>query len=72
MSRYDWGQTHPGITGLESAVDEARAPVHCQAAAFAFGREDVAKWREAADTVNRALAARYALWDGILAAVKAG
>ncbi|MFD0746830.1 DUF3050 domain-containing protein [Phytohabitans flavus] len=100
------------------------APVHCQAAAFAFGREDLipdmftqvvavkergakldtfvdylerhievdgeehtpmamqmvtdlcgddeAKWREAADTVNRALAARYAFWDGILAAIKAG
>jgi hypothetical protein len=24
MSRYDWGQTHPGITRLEKAVDEAR------------------------------------------------
>jgi hypothetical protein len=24
MSRYDWGQTHPGITGLESAVENAR------------------------------------------------
>ncbi|MEH1127376.1 DUF3050 domain-containing protein [Micromonospora sp. CPCC 206061] len=24
MSRYDWGQTHPGITRLESAVEEAR------------------------------------------------
>lgn len=24
MSRYDWGQTHPGITRLEEAVNEAR------------------------------------------------
>ncbi|GAA4473217.1 DUF3050 domain-containing protein [Phytohabitans houttuyneae] len=100
------------------------APVHCQAAAFAFGREDLipdmftqvvavkergakldtfvdylqrhievdgeehtpmamqmvtdlcgdddAKWREAAETVNHALAARYTFWDGILAAIKAG
>jgi hypothetical protein len=27
MSRYDWGQTHPGITRLENAVDEARTRV---------------------------------------------
>lgn len=27
MSRYDWGQTHPGITRLESAVEEARQRV---------------------------------------------
>jgi hypothetical protein len=27
MSRYDWGQTHPGITRLEKAVDEARVRV---------------------------------------------
>lgn len=27
MSRYDWGQTHPGITRLENAVDEARIRV---------------------------------------------
>jgi hypothetical protein len=27
MSRYDWGQTHPGITRLEQAVDDARARV---------------------------------------------
>lgn len=27
MSRYDWGQTHPGITQLENAVDEARIRV---------------------------------------------
>jgi hypothetical protein len=98
--------------------------VHCQAAAFAFGREDLipdmftqvvavkergakldtfvdylerhievdgeehtpmamqmvtdlcgdddVKWHEAAETVNRALTARYAFWDGILDAVKAG
>jgi Protein of unknown function (DUF3050) len=100
------------------------AAVHCQAAAFAFGREDLipdmfqrviavnetdragkldtfidylarhievdgeehtpmamqmladlcgddeTKWRECADTVNLALAARSRLWDGILAAVK--
>jgi len=97
-------------------------PVHCQAAAFAFGREDLipdmftqvvavnergnklnhfvdylerhievdgekhtpmamqmladlcgdddAKWRECAETVNAALAARVALWDGILDAIK--
>lgn len=24
MSRYDWGQTHPGITRLEKAVEQAR------------------------------------------------
>ncbi|GAA4687189.1 DUF3050 domain-containing protein [Phytohabitans rumicis] len=99
------------------------APVHCQAAAFAFGREDLipdmftqviavkerggplemfvdylarhievdgeehtpmamqmvtdlcgdseVKWQECADTVNLALSARYAFWDGILAAIKA-
>jgi hypothetical protein len=99
------------------------APVHSQAAAFAFGREDLIpdmfaqvvavkerghrlgtfvdylerhievdgeehtpmamqmladlcgdddlKWQECADTVNHALDARVALWDGILAAVKA-
>lgn len=99
------------------------APVHSQAAAFAFGREDLipdmfqqvisvkdqgykldtfvdylarhievdgeehtpmamqmladlcgddeAKWRECAQTVNLALGARYRLWDGILAAIKA-
>lgn len=27
MSRYDWGQTHPGIERLEKAVDAARARV---------------------------------------------
>ena len=27
MSRYDWGQTHPGISRLEQAVDDARARV---------------------------------------------
>jgi hypothetical protein len=27
MSRYDWGQTHPGIERLEKAVDEARRKV---------------------------------------------
>jgi hypothetical protein len=27
MSRYDWGQTHPGITRLEKAVDAARERV---------------------------------------------
>jgi hypothetical protein len=99
-------------------------PVHCQAAAFAFGREDLIpdmfqqvvtlnqedgrlhtfvdylarhievdgeehtpmamqmladlcgdddlKWQECADTVNLALGARRRLWDGILAAIKAG
>jgi hypothetical protein len=100
-----------------------QAPVHCRAAAFAFGREDLipdmfhqvisikgrygtrldtfcdylarhievdgeqhtpmamrmladlcgddeAKWRECADTVNLALDARTALWDGILRAVR--
>jgi Protein of unknown function (DUF3050) len=99
------------------------APVHSQAAAFAFGREDLIpdmfqqvvkvkeqgnkldtfvdylerhievdgevhtpmamqmladlcgdddnKWQQSADTVNRALTARYRLWDGILAAIKA-
>jgi len=98
-------------------------PVHCQAAAFAFGREDLipdmftqvikvnqeggkldtfvdylarhievdgeqhtpmamqmvtdlcgdddAKWAQAADAVNMALAARTKLWDGIHAAIKA-
>jgi hypothetical protein len=101
----------------------ASAPVHSQAAAFAFGREDLIpdmftqvvtvkdgghplgtfvdylerhievdgeqhtpmamqmladlcgdddrKWRECADTVNRALDARVRLWDGILSAIKA-
>jgi hypothetical protein len=100
------------------------APVHSQAAAFAFGREDLipdmfqqviavkeqghalgtfvdylarhievdgeehtpmamqmladlcgddeTRWQECAETVNLALGARYRLWDGILAAVKAG
>ncbi|MEY9890181.1 pyrroloquinoline quinone (PQQ) biosynthesis protein C [Catenulispora sp. MAP5-51] len=99
----------------------ATAPVHCQAAAFAFGREDLIpdmfqqvvrvnenvgnldtfvdylarhievdgeehtpmamqmladlcgdddkKWDECAETVTRALRARAALWDGILAAI---
>src|SRR5439155_174782 len=27
MSRYDWGQTHPGIERLEKAVDDARSRV---------------------------------------------
>jgi hypothetical protein len=101
------------------------APVHCQAGAFAFGREDLipdmfqqvvavhekqgerlgtfvdylarhievdgeehtpmamqmladlcgeddTKWQECTDTINQALAARVRLWDGILAAIKAG
>jgi hypothetical protein len=100
------------------------APVHAQAAAFAFGREDLipdmftkvvavkerghklgtfvdylerhievdgeqhtpmamqmladlcgdddTKWQECADTVNLALEARVRLWDGVLAAIKAG
>jgi hypothetical protein len=100
------------------------APVHAQAAAFAFGREDLipdmftkvvavkeqghkldtfidylerhievdgeehtpmamqmladlcgddeAKWQECAMTVNRALAARARLWDGVLDAIRAG
>jgi hypothetical protein len=99
------------------------APVHSQAAAFAFGREDLIpdmfqrvikvkekghkldtfvdylarhievdgeehtpmamqmladlcgddelKWQQCAATVNRALAARHQLWDGILAAIRA-
>lgn len=99
------------------------APLHCQAAAFAFGREDLipemfdqvikiddqggrlaifrdylarhievdgeehtpmamamlanlcgddqAKWDECADTINSALAARVALWDGIVAELDA-
>ncbi|MGW6918030.1 DUF3050 domain-containing protein [Kitasatospora sp. NPDC054939] len=99
-------------------------PLHCQAAAFAFGREDLipdmfdrviaideqsgtlgtfrdylarhievdgeqhtpmamqmladlcgddaVKWNQCAEVINRALAARVALWDGILAAVRAG
>ena len=99
------------------------APLHCQAAAFAFGREDLipdmfdkvvavnrdlgnrldtfvdylrrhiqvdseehtpmamqmladlcgddeVKWRQCADTVNAALAARCKLWDGILTAIE--
>ena len=97
-------------------------PLHCQAAAFAFGREDLipemfqqvvdvnenlgrldlfvdylrrhiqvddeehtpmamqmladlcgddeSKWRDCAETVNAALAARVRLWDGITAAIK--
>ena len=102
-----------------------QAPVHCQAGAFAFGREDLipdmfdkvikvsarygdrlstfcdylarhievdgeqhtpmamqmladlcgdddTKWQECADTINRALAARARLWDGILAAIESG
>jgi hypothetical protein len=100
------------------------APVHSQAAAFAFGREDLIpdmfqrvievkerghkldtfvdylarhievdgeehtpmamqmladlcgddedRWQQCADTVNQALAARYRLWDGTLATIKAG
>ena len=101
------------------------APVHCQAAAFAFGREDLIpemfdkvvkvnratgnqlsafvdylerhiqvdseehtpmamqmladlcgddteKWRQCEEMVNAALAARTALWDGILTAISAG
>ena len=27
MSRYDWGQTHPGIEQLEKAVGDARDKV---------------------------------------------
>lgn len=98
------------------------SPVHCQAAAFAFGREDLIpdmfqqviavrdqgskldtfvnylsrhiqvdgevhtpmamqmlvdlcgdddrKWQQCNDTVNRALAARCQLWDGVLAAIQ--
>jgi len=34
--------------------------------------DDERKWEECASTVNQALAARYRLWDGILAAIKAG
>jgi hypothetical protein len=101
------------------------APVWCQAAAFAFGREDLipdmfdkviavgaqhgdrldtfcdylarhievdgeehtpmamqmladlcgdddARWQQCADTVTAALAARTRLWDGVLAAIRAG
>jgi hypothetical protein len=33
--------------------------------------DDDLKWQECADTVNHALDARVALWDGILAAIKA-
>ncbi|MGW4891651.1 DUF3050 domain-containing protein [Kitasatospora sp. NPDC004240] len=103
-------------------IDEE--PLHCQAAAFAFGREDLipdmfdrviaideqsgtlgtfrdylarhievdgeqhtpmamqmladlcgddeVKWEQCAVVINRALAARVALWDGILAALHAG
>ncbi|HEY0700349.1 MAG TPA: DUF3050 domain-containing protein [Micromonospora sp.] len=101
-----------------------KAPVHSRAAAFAFGREDLipdkfqqviavkeqghkldtfvdylarhievdgeehtpmamqmladlcgddeTKWQECAETVNQALDARMRLWDGILAAIRAG
>jgi Protein of unknown function (DUF3050) len=100
------------------------APLHCQAAAFAFGREDLipemfarvvavneeaggldvfidylerhievdgeehspmamqmlvdlcgnddAKWRECALSAERALAARFRLWDGVLVAIENG
>lgn len=65
MSRYDWGNRHPGIGRLEEqipaleAIDQVNvpgpaaafvrptcgliesAPVNAQAAAFAFGREDL-------------------------------
>jgi len=99
------------------------APIHAQAAAFAFGREDLipdmfqqvvavknqgykldtfvdylerhievdgeehtpmamqmladlcgddeAKWQECIDVINLALNARYELWEGVLAAIKA-
>jgi DUF3050 family protein len=109
------------FAGVTWSIIES-SPVHCQAAAFAFGREDLipdmftqvvainerskklgtfvdylerhievdgeqhtpmamqmvtdlcgddeAKWREAAMTVNTALAARAQLWDEILTAVK--
>jgi Protein of unknown function (DUF3050) len=117
------GVPQPSITfaGTTWNIIE-KLPVHCQAAAFAFGREDLipdmftqvvainersqklntfvdylerhievdgeqhtpmamqmvtdlcgddnAKWQQAADTVNTALAARAQLWDDILAAIK--
>lgn len=109
------------VTATWNFIDQA--PVHCQAAAFAFGREDLipdmfdqvaslnrelddqlstfldylhrhiqvdseehtpmamqmladlcgddeAKWRGCEETVNTALRARTALWDGILTAIK--
>jgi len=58
LSRYDWGQTHPGIERLEKAVTEARDGVvrHPRYAGM--------------DTHDTALAARAKLWDDILTAIK--
>lgn len=117
------GVPKPSITFADTTWNIIQnMPVHCQAAAFAFGREDLipdmftqvvainersrklgtfvdylerhievdgeqhtpmamqmvtdlcgdddAKWRQAAATVNTALAARAQLWDDILAAIK--
>jgi hypothetical protein len=114
----------PAVTFVNTTWDFVEhAPLHCQAAAFAFGREDLipemfdqvikiddhggllatfrdylarhievdgeqhtpmamamladlcgtdrAKWDECAQTVVRALTARVALWDGIVAALEA-
>lgn len=50
---------------------EEHTPMAMQMLADLCG-DDEEKWRQCADTVNLALAARYRLWDGILAAIKAG
>jgi hypothetical protein len=48
---------------------EQHTPMAMQMLADLCGEDDE-KWRECADTVNTALAARARLWDGILEAIK--
>ena len=48
---------------------EEHTPMAMQMLADLCGDDD-AKWRECADTVNTALAARAKLWTGILAAIR--
>jgi hypothetical protein len=49
---------------------EEHTPMAMQMLADLCG-DDESRWRQCAETVNVALTARYQLWDGILAAIKA-
>jgi hypothetical protein len=64
MSRYDWGQRHPGIDRLEEQISEARGAVIRHPVYAALDSKEAGVPAPAA-----ALAARARLWDGILAAI---
>ncbi len=79
MSRYDWGQQHPGIDRLAEQITETRnavithpmyAALDSRPAILTFMEHHVsAVWDFMSLTINLALEGRARLWDGILAAI---